>query len=623
MSSIDKYVEEAGREIDQRVRVHHSGNQLVGTINGREVFRLPDRYGFLHDDEKQLVQNAVRRYLVNDAEERRRREEERRRQEEERRRREEARLRAISNGKAAIDQAKSRAAAYYDGLLKGQVSLNPVDPEVSSAFDISEIVNQAQGEVHKIQGNMEEEIRRQKALTLRMFDDSKRGLDGATNEQDANQRASRAAALHYHFDNAEFTNKVNKVQSQLSTALASCEKMLKKLLDFDRKYNSPTSKSVVQRVKNIQIRTTKDLEQVSEIIAAAIGSIEDEKEKQEFQNELNELKVVNEELVKVNLLCDVDVGSKYEIPKFETEISSIKERLMSMRENLLSAEFTSMQADQLLKVENFLKEVQEGEVAYHYGEALANELEKVHMMDERLVPQYNRFKEALKNAEELGLPVDMEFDPLHPESQLDALVEQMSDKTIENEMQDTWERGMATHALMDGLGYDLLGMKENNGMLSYIYAREDLKGVVMQVNVTADGVRRKLVGVKVGDQESGVEEVKAAARVLEEKEEPAEFMRGYNMLYENAEIKSDCGFSDTEGIEEAIIANGVYDLDEEGKADVYQHQIMKENNISVVFKAESLQRSEHKQSINVVLNQEVHAYRQQKCAQMKALYMSL
>ena len=62
MSSIDKYVAGEARKYNPDVKVEHIDGRLVGKINGREVFSIADRYGYLNKEEESIIKSSMLRY---------------------------------------------------------------------------------------------------------------------------------------------------------------------------------------------------------------------------------------------------------------------------------------------------------------------------------------------------------------------------------------------------------------------------------------------------------------------------------------------------------------------------------------------------------------------------------
>ena len=62
MSSIDKYVAGEARKYNPDVVVEHINGRLVGKINGREIFSIADRYGYLNKEEESIIKSSMLRF---------------------------------------------------------------------------------------------------------------------------------------------------------------------------------------------------------------------------------------------------------------------------------------------------------------------------------------------------------------------------------------------------------------------------------------------------------------------------------------------------------------------------------------------------------------------------------
>ena len=78
MSSIDKYVIGEARKYDPRVRVTHEGGNLVGRVDGKVVFSIADRYGYLNNSERDAIRTSFDLFEEQEKERRRMEREKRR-----------------------------------------------------------------------------------------------------------------------------------------------------------------------------------------------------------------------------------------------------------------------------------------------------------------------------------------------------------------------------------------------------------------------------------------------------------------------------------------------------------------------------------------------------------------
>ena len=62
MSSIDKYVRTEARKYNPDVEVEHVMGRLIGKVNGKTVFNIADRHGFLNEDERSIIRESMNRF---------------------------------------------------------------------------------------------------------------------------------------------------------------------------------------------------------------------------------------------------------------------------------------------------------------------------------------------------------------------------------------------------------------------------------------------------------------------------------------------------------------------------------------------------------------------------------
>ncbi len=638
MSSIDKGVISVANKIDSRVRVTNANGRIVGRINGQVVFDIADRYGYLHDDEAERVRNGINAYLYNEnaerrmEEERRRREEEarrraeeerRRREEEERRRRlEEQRQKAIASSRVMIAEKRNEVEAYFNRLNPNVNTGFTVPDEINEMLDIKQLINATESEIQKNQHSATEQIRHAKESILKMLDSTSSSLASSANADMASRMGAQAKNIKYGFDIDSVHNKNSEIVSSLNKMIKECGVVLNQVKEAHKKYNNETTASLLHRIKIVPIKTTKDLQKVISMLNESLATIADEKERAALYKAIEELNNANNNLLNLHLKSDVENGSQYEIPSFENEITQMKNKMIAIRENLISAKYTSLSTAQLEEVEAYVSDTSNGEVIFKKGEEIINRLEKVVLQDQRLKPMYDAFIKAREEAINMGVEVDMDFDVEHSESQLDQICDLIASKQIEEEKEEMWNRISATHALMDGLEWDLLGEKEEEGIVSFIYAKKGLDGVVMQVNATGETIRRRLIGVKVNGKETSIEAVKEAARKLEADNEPLRFMEGYKAIFPDTELGEDFGLADDPNIDEVIKSHGVFDLDEENKADEF-HSITGEDVKMVSLTGKIKYVESHSQSYTSMLKNDSSQHRQKKAAANKVRYQHL
>ena len=59
MSSIDKYVANEARKYDPSVKVSKIAGRIIGKIDGRVVFNIADRYGYLNASEEAKIREGI------------------------------------------------------------------------------------------------------------------------------------------------------------------------------------------------------------------------------------------------------------------------------------------------------------------------------------------------------------------------------------------------------------------------------------------------------------------------------------------------------------------------------------------------------------------------------------
>ena len=585
MSSIDKYVEEAAKNVDSRVKVTNSGGRIIGRINGQVVFNIADRYGYLHDDEKQTVQNGVRRYLrqeQNAEEERRRREEEerRRREEEERRRREEEERRrrleeqrqaAMAAARRAVENKRQEVERYFGNIQNPVGSSKNLDPELASMFDMNGVVSAASNDVATLRSSFDKKLSEAKRAALARVEDEARRINANMSTESANQVVASVGGVHPSFDPKPFTDRFNELNEGVNQIIAAARAMMQQLRAFDAQFHNEVSASLLQRVKNIKIRNTADFAQIVEMVQQTTQTMQETAARAELERSVQAFMNASGKLSGLSISCDVELGHELERPSFAPQIAEKKQRILQMRNDLLHAEYTTLETATSNDIIAFYESEEDSEETLRACDRILDTLQKVAIEDQRLEVKYEAFQRSVAEARSRGIPCDQPFDTRDPDGQRDQIDEQIFVQELEAAKEEMWSRNFTTDAIMQELGYELISVEEVGGvMVSNTYAKKGMEGAVMQVLVTKDGVHRRLVGIKTQGQESSVETVKEAGRMLERENEPARFLQGYKTCYPEAVMAEDMGLADDPGIDRVIEDNGSYDLDASGKAEVFR-----------------------------------------------------
>lgn len=630
MSSIDKYVEDYAKGLDRRVTVTNSGGMITGKINGRVVFRVPDRYGYLSESEKRSVSSQMNAFFNEEAEARRRAEEEarRRREEEERRRREEeerrrrleeARKAAVSSGITSLNMKKGQIQATFSSLKMASAEKIKFSDKISNYFDVRGLENALNSEIERTVKNANDAVEREKNSYLQSIESTIRTLNNATSAEKVNDIVRQKMALTPTINLSSYTKEINETKSKLRELESKCNEVYSQITQVATKYNNSVTQNLLKRVKNIEINKVSDLSKITQIMNESVDFIKSEAEKEEFEKSISGFNEVSEELSNLKLASSIEMGNVYEIKTFDSEIRSRKEVLLSIKESILAQPYTTMNQSIVNSVDRCIENSDLGEVKLNEVNSLINILSDITNKDKRLEPSYNAFIKARNDALSYGLETEGTFDPTDPDSQLDRILDAIVTKQIESEKEIQVSRAISTKVLMESLGYNILGFEEAGSITSMIFARSDLKGVVMEVDVTTEGIRRKLVGVKTKGVETSIEDIKEAARVLEREDEPANFMSGYNTIYPDAAVGEDFGFADDPNADEVISNNGVYDLDETNKVAAFNEI----TGVNTITERKVNYIPSRSMSVKVAIQNESKKYQKKRAQALKARYQTL
>lgn len=597
MSSIDKYVEQCAKSINSRTQVRHEGEYLVGRIDGQEVFRMRDRYGYINDDEKSIVRQGLQHY---EYQQRQRALELARRMEEEARRRrmEEERVAAYNRAKTVVEQKRrqleastSHKTAAHDKAVAALARLNKDIAALKSDMPRVKFIalerkySAANVEIENAFSQFETD--RQRNLT-NLTNISKQLTNNKSTEayqqiiKTVSAISTNESAIMSTYSTDRLAEEIVAVRERC-VALKAVSQQLNKLAVHGSDVATIVAE-VQHRLDNLTVNSVSDVQDLINYTEEAITRI---------QNRLQALKTYQESEEIVEALSSVQTARErlreavgltdsYEVKDHREEIVKQATEMLQNFQSLAEQQFTTCSEQRITDVvergRRILDDGLRGSEVLEEVQRLNQEFKAITERDKLHANEFAEYSEIVAELRQYGveegeLPV---FDAQNY-SQVRRMLEQMrSDAVRASEVSQMNITNMTVQNIMEEMGYKLFRSVHDKEdiVCETLYTKKGCDGVMMQVIVCADGtVSRHLIGInKNGESQTDIDSVVRAARELEEQHEPEIFLEALREELGGELRVTDAADHDSEDARERIEYNGFCHLDKEG-VELYDKQV--------------------------------------------------
>ena len=594
MSSIDKGVEAVVRETGRNVQVVHRGNYIVGIINGEEVFRIADRYGYIHEDEREAVRSGIYRY-----EQRRQREEAlriaREREEQMRREREEAERRAeyvnLQNAlKRAVSELakdeKDKKEAYEraKNVLEG-VRRRIESVAKSATMDFSVLLDECNKALASLKSEYERFVVANSTARSKVDSLIGRAKDKQSTQQSRDmqielRRIVTTSIVDLSSYNAEkLQEKVTKIKEQVS-ALNEVAATLRKLAARGGEIALIANEALGRLAKTSVSEESDVIALINSCQTAAqkILNVIRMKNIADATSELGAIINAIEVCERINVACE---KSTYAVKDFRKEIVQtavvVSKGFIALREKGYTTCANSRITQIVERCSEILVGSEVGENVYEEVRALSQELEGYEQSDklhEREHEDYCALRDELVTYG-VNLSEIAAFDAKSYLTQKKFLSEQLRQKIRESETSNMIITELKVRSVMEDMGYEVFStVGDKDGyIVETLYTRKGYDGVLWQIICMADGsIQRRLIGVNKGETQTDPESIKEVAKEMEDNGEPEAFLRACNEAIDGGISVTSAVDHDSDDADEAIRRNGYHHLSPEA-AKLYEKHV--------------------------------------------------
>lgn len=544
MSSIDKYVEEYAKDINPKVKVTNQNGEIKGTINGEVVFRMPDRIGYLHSSDESIIDAGFRLYKRrHDEEERRRLEEERRRREEEARRLEEQRKaeynRFISIIESKKNEIKKAEESALNELNKKKIEISNINVSING-YNLKRLEERKS---YLIFNTEQEEQNLKRAFNDKIVSlDELRKLNPSADINTIKNSIHRAnnisSFVNHNFNNQNISDLINDYNN-IKNAIVELEKVkidINKFSNIDKELVSITLKEI----ENFEIATTKDVDKLISIVKGNIESIKDKQFNSELKEASNNIKALDGILKTCNYIRDYVINQNYEKHDFSKEINELIDRVLNAYNELKNNEYTTCSESKFEAVYSQIQKIissgNNDELSLNLLKELYRDYKEIKSNDELLLNDFDQYKELLDelNKNNISTLDYEEFDVGNSKEQIRNIKSILEKKDYEKANARTIVKFVNACKVMEEMGYKMVYYNtgnENDEVIACeaFYAIPGCEGVGYKIVTSDIAIGRKLCGITRNSTglSTSNKRVLEVARVLDQKEEPMEFLKRY------------------------------------------------------------------------------------------------
>jgi len=580
MSSIDKGVRRVAKDIDPRVVVTNVFGRITGTINGRVVFSIADRYGYVDSRESKIIADGINAF--NEAEEENRRREAERLENERRAAMAEAR-REAANARTRLKTAYDVAISSYDKAAAGAKFSGDIK-KIDIGYDVSAYKDRA-AQIEAAVARGRKEIEREYQAKLAEIDTLEKSITDTLDTGTYNSKTSAARRI-----GAKLTD-VRVPIKQIQDLREEIDKLSRALADINlvkgqlkRITSSPKAERIIKEVEMFKITSVGDVDALAGKLNALIVEIKDEEYAKQSAKNADMISALEGALSVCVRIKKYVIESNYEAYDNSEEVKRLVAQVSERYAELEAAEFSTCSQNELMSVYKLIGEIinsgESGEnIVSRLGE-LIDKADVYHKQDRALAPAYNRYKNIKTELLKDGIPEEEigAFDPENPAEQVEKLTELLYKGERGRAVSRTRMNFYAACRAMEEMGYKALhhsiGLEENEDdalLCEAVYVIPGCQGVVYRVSASDESVNRSLVGIlrERTNMQTPHERVKEVAAIMEADGEGIAFLRKFaEITGEVPEIESAVDV-DTDGADAIVKETPAFVLDENVGEEIY------------------------------------------------------
>ncbi len=578
MSSIDKYVEGEARSYNPRVHVYKRLGQIVGEIDGRTVFSIADRYGYLNDSERNIIHSSIMEYE----------EEERERQ-----RREQERLE--NERKATRDNLKASLVSAKNNLNRSFSDAQRIITETESSMDFASTLNSLKdfniSEYEDRTHALEKKIKDCRSRIESEYQSRLKSIEAIhINENDTIQTyLSQAETLRRISTNLTNSDLPISEIEQLKTEFRRLKETLSEINKIAGQLESLKSDGLIgeivsdaiREIHQYRIASIDDVETVLVKIQGRLAEIRSIAFDHKAEEHHIQIAMLNGALKACTQLREYIVKQPYKAASHRAKVIELANKVLGAYSELEVAEYSTCSREKFNQVYSLIQEIIMGsasdEKTVDLLKSLLDEYAIYKRDDDIQADNYKNYLAKVQELVEHGIAAsEIEaFDPHKYEEQKQRLNKKLLNLDIEEAISRSRTSLMIACKAMEEMGYKLLhcdfgSVDEVDGVITQneealaceaIFVRPGCEGVVWQVVASDCGITRKVIGVeRHNGMSTSIARIQEVAKKIETNGEIEEFFGRYSEAGGGVISVQAAIDTDTNGSEEAIQRNGSFKL---------------------------------------------------------------
>ena len=565
MSSIDKYVAGEARKYNPDVKVEHIDGRLVGKINGREVFSIADRYGYLNKEEESIIKSSMLRYEEE--------EKERIRIENEQRVLARNRLsRDIRTAKEDLTHAFENAKSSCDSFRKS-IEINQQLNAIGN-LDISSYRNRV-AQLRKFVDELEATIKRKNQTVTARLDQIATSVTDEMTSVELNEMLRSLSSMDKTIELVILpTDEVKNIRDDLQQ-LGDISLII---ADIQNQLESVESKSklkqhsshLLETIRTYKITSVQDAQKLLNKVQSEVQNIKSELFSEAHSHEIEEikqLKALEESITRLNVAVSPAVASA----NYRREILEQAQKLHSLYLKLAKAEYTTCNKNEITRIIDLAQSIINGDASDKVTLENLNNLIKqggeYQTQDLLLRSDYEEYREMLDELIERGVDVSAEdqFDVNDYESQRDRLFQMFAEKDNQDTASRTSTSFIVACETMEEMGYKMLAYDMRNTLAQEaIYLNPKYPDVAVQIIASGTNVTRRTIGLNIQGKQTSIERVLEITKIMDADNDPYVFLEKYWEKGERFDLASAIDETMGDLCREAIVSHGFFTVEEEG-----------------------------------------------------------
>ena len=580
MSSIDKYVESEARSINPHIRVQKVLGRIIGTIRGKVVFNIADRYGYLSDSERAQIRNSINMYEEEQREQARMEVQRRENERCEARDRLKQEMRRMQSN---LQQSYANAESLYRRAIRSaDLSAEMKELQGYNVQPYQERVDKLKAKVEAGLEQMQADYQAKSQELQRRASSIRDNSEKSVYEEQLRELRRVASSVSTSAINADEIEELKDELRQVSTMLKEVRKIEKNLRTV--RGDGAIANIVKAALQEIQESRIASVEDVKALLSSLedwlslVDNLQFESRTAETARQVSTLRGDLEAIKALRVTLANYRKKEYRLISYREQIEEMAKKVLRSYASLEDAEYTTCTQERMQSVRDEVQAIlvngDSDEATLRLLEKRRDEAARYATEDRMQQENYADYKAKRQELLDGGMELkDIEpFDVKDYDKQKERLNGLLVAQDLERIAFSTRRGFYSACEAMDRMGYKMLasdwGIAEEGEDKSVaeqkalacegVFVIPGCDDVLLQIIVSDGSMYRRLIGVQKTDGTStSVDRIKEVAKQLEDTEEMQVFLDRYEEIDCSRVSIEGAVDLDSSNCDEQIEANGV------------------------------------------------------------------